>query len=217
MPVNMPHMVYLLKRYRCVCVHLSQSRPHSHVSTTQVGTHRVRSATTYRRSASTALAGTHNPVGADPRSGTGPFPTPRAIVLPVVKFGQSKPDGLGHVDTADIDLMHHQYRDWPASTPPILSRRLVESSMRLFFKMPVIMSRTSLISSLHTLATRTSPPSCSTRTPSSPTPRCLPSGRAPQAKVLGAWFYSSFEHCCAAAHLPGHRRSHVAQCRCQEA
>ena len=34
MPVNMPHMVYLLKRPRgdLVCVHLSQSRPHSHMS-----------------------------------------------------------------------------------------------------------------------------------------------------------------------------------------
>ena len=34
MPVNMPHMVYLLKRHRCnlVCVHPSQSRPNSHMS-----------------------------------------------------------------------------------------------------------------------------------------------------------------------------------------
>ena len=28
----------------------------------------------------------------------------------MVKFGQSKPDGLGYIDTADSDLMHHQYR-----------------------------------------------------------------------------------------------------------
>ena len=28
----------------------------------------------------------------------------------MVKFGQSKPDGLGHIDTVDSDLMHHQYR-----------------------------------------------------------------------------------------------------------
>ena len=48
--------------------------PHPPVCTTQVGTHPVRSATTAIRSASTALAGTHNPVGADPRTGTGPFP-----------------------------------------------------------------------------------------------------------------------------------------------
>ena len=34
MPVSAPHMVYMLKRPRCdlVCVHLSQSRPHSHMS-----------------------------------------------------------------------------------------------------------------------------------------------------------------------------------------
>ena len=110
MPVNMLQMVHLLKRHRCdlVCVQLSQLRP-----TTQVGTHPVhpvRSATTYKRSVSTALAGTHNPVGADPRTGTGTFPKPRALVRPMVKLGQSKPDGLGHIDTADSDLMHHQHR-----------------------------------------------------------------------------------------------------------
>ena len=85
------------------------------VCTTQVGTHPVRSATTAKRSASTALAGTHNPVGSDPRTGTGPFPKPRALVLPMVKFGQSKSDGLGHIDTADSDLMHHQFRLSPSS------------------------------------------------------------------------------------------------------
>ena len=113
MPGNMPHMVYQSKRHWCdlVCVHLSQSRfPQLHVSTTQVATHPVRSATTYKRSASTALAGNHNPVGAVPRAGTGPFPKPRALVRPMVKFGQSKPDGLGCIDTVDSDLMHHQYR-----------------------------------------------------------------------------------------------------------
>ena len=86
------------------------SHPQPHVSTTQVGTHPVRLAGTYKRSASTALAGTHNPVGADPRAGTGPFPLPQALVLPMVKFGQSKLDGLGYIDTVDSDLMHHQYR-----------------------------------------------------------------------------------------------------------
>ena len=28
----------------------------------------------------------------------------------MVKFGQSKPDGLGYIDIVDSDLMHHQYR-----------------------------------------------------------------------------------------------------------
>ena len=80
------------------------------VSTTHVGTPPVRSATSAKRSASTALAGTHNPVGSDPRTGTGPFPKPQASVLPMVKFGQPKSDRLGHIDTADSDLMHHQFR-----------------------------------------------------------------------------------------------------------
>ena len=82
----------------------------SPVSTTLVGTHPVRTATSAKRSASTALAGTHNPVGSDPRTGTGPFPKPRALVLPMVKFGQPKSDRLGHIDTVDSDLMHHQFR-----------------------------------------------------------------------------------------------------------
>ena len=110
MPVNMLHMENLLKRHWCdprLCASFSVTPPQPHVSTTQVGTHPVRSAATYKRSASTAtaLAGTHNPVGADPRAGTGPFPKPRALILPVVKFGQSKPDGHGYIDTADSDLM----------------------------------------------------------------------------------------------------------------
>ena len=70
-----------------LCTSISVTPPQPQVSTTQVGTHPVRSATTYKRSASTALAGTHNPVGADPRAGTGPFPKPRALILPMVKFG----------------------------------------------------------------------------------------------------------------------------------
>ena len=74
---------------------------------------------------------------------------------------------------------------------PTLSPLPVESFMRLF-KKPVIMFRTSPISSWRTPATRTSP-SCSTRTPSSPTLRRLPSGKTPQAKVRGLWSYSSFE------------------------
>ena len=73
-----------------LCTSISVTQPH--VSATQVGTHLVRSATTCKRSASTALAGTHHPVGAYPRAGTGPFPKPRALVLPMVNRGQSKRD-----------------------------------------------------------------------------------------------------------------------------
>ena len=177
----------------------------------------VRSATANKRSASTALAGTRNLVGAVPRAGTGPFPKPRALVLPMVKFGQSKPDLVTLILLTATSYIINTVSQFfigtqaqRAETPPASSRGPVEGSMRLFFKKPVIMFSTSPISLLRILVTRTLP-SCSTRTPLSLTQRCLPSGRAPQAKVLGAWFYLSFEHCCAAPHLPGHQRSHFAQ------
>ena len=62
-----------------------------HVSTTQVGTHTARSSATHQRSASTAPAGTHFAIGADPRAGRGPFPKLRPVVLPMVRFGLPKP------------------------------------------------------------------------------------------------------------------------------
>ena len=136
------------------------------VSTTHVGTHPVRSATTAKRSATTALVGTHNPVGSGPRTGTGPFPKPRALILLMVKFGQPKSDRLGHIDTVDSDIMHRQFRfqSRRAEILPTLSPLPVESFMRLFFKKPVIMFLTSPISSGPTPTTRTSL-SCSTRIP----------------------------------------------------
>ena len=80
-----------------LCTSISVTPPQLPVSTTQVGTHPVRPATTCKRSASTARAGTHNPVCADNRPGTRLFPKPRALVISMVKFGQSKPDKLCHI------------------------------------------------------------------------------------------------------------------------
>ena len=169
------------------------------VSTTHVGTHPVRSATSAKRSASTALAGTHNPVGSDPRTGTGPFPKPRALVLPMVKFGQSKSDRPGHIDTADSDLMHHQFRLSLLQWNPGPARRnptnIVSAACGKFHA--VILQeasdhvRTSPISSWRTPATRTSL-SCSTRIPLSLTQssRSRPTLRA---EVLGVWSCSLFE------------------------
>ena len=216
MPTCALHMVYLLKRHRCdlvyVYIYLSHA-PQPHVSTTQVGTHHARSATTGKRTACTALAGTHNLAFSDSRAGSVPFPKPRALVLPLVHFGQSKPEGHSGLDTADSDLMHHQFRLSLLQWNPRPARRnptnIVSAACGKFHAVilqePVIMFRTSLISSLHTLATRTSP-SCSTRTPSSPTLWLLPSGRAPQAKVREVWSYLSFEAYCDALHFLEHRR-----------
>ena len=208
-PVNTFHMVYLLNPHRCdlVCVLLFQSRSHSHMSVPPTWEHILcAQLLPCKRSASTVLAGTHNPVGADPRAGTDPFPKPRALALPMVKFVQSKPDGQGYIDTADSDLMQTRR----AGTPLTSSRLPVEGSMRLFSKKPVIMFCTSLISSLRTLATRTSP-SCSTRTPSSPTLWCSHTRKTPQVKVRGVWSYSSFDACCDALHFLEHLLFHVAQ------
>ena len=99
-----------------------------------------------------------------------------------------------------VSLFFSGIQDRPAGTPPTLSRLPVESSMRFLFKKPLIMFRTSPISSLRTLTTRTSP-SCSTRTPLSLTLRCLPSRKTPQAKVRGVWSYSSLEAYCDALHF----------------
>ena len=72
---SQPHLLILLLALTCL-LHMvapTISFP-SHalqppVSTTLVGTHPVRSAKSAKRSASTALAGTHNPVGSDPCTG----------------------------------------------------------------------------------------------------------------------------------------------------
>ena len=87
------------------------------------------------------------------------FPKPRALVLPMVKFGQSKSDRLGHIDTVDSDLMHHQLRlsllQWnpgPARRNPAnIVSAAYKKFMRLFFRKRTLATRTSL--------------SCSTRTP----------------------------------------------------
>ena len=110
-----------------------------------------------------------------------------------------------------VYLFFSGIQDRLAGTPPMLSRRHVESSMRLSFKRPVIMSRTSLISSLHALATRTSP-SCSTRTPLSLTLWCLPSRKTPQAKVRGVWSYSSIRGPLRRPSLSGTPNCHILFC-----
>ena len=214
MPVSTPHMENLLKQHWCdlVCVQLSQSRPHNHMSVPPKWEHILCAQLQPTRDVLVLPLREHT-IRADPRAGTGFFPKPRALVLPVVKFGQSKPDGLGYIDTVDSVLMHHQYRlsvlQWnpgPARRNP--TKNIAAAKRKVpygySFKKPVIMSRTSLISSLHALATRTSP-CCSTRTPSNPTLWFSPTRRTPRAKVRGVWPYSSFEAYCDAIHILVHR------------
>ena len=169
----------------CTQSSTSAPSPQPHVRTIQVGTHADSSTATCKRSA-------------DPRARRVPFPKPHAMVSPW-SIWPTKPDGsdtliLRTVTSCIINTVSQHFSGTQAQragTPTRSSQRLADGSMRLLFKKPVITFPTSPISSLRTLATRTSP-SCSTRTPSSPTLRFSPSTKTPQAKVRWAWSYSSF-------------------------
>ena len=195
-----------------LCSAISVTPPQPPVCTIHVGTHPVRSATTCKRSASIALAGTHNTVDTDPRAGTGPFPKPRALVLPMVNFGQSR---HGYIDTADSDLMHHQFRLSLLQWNPGPARRnptnIVSAACGKFHA--VILQEASdhvpRISDQPTAYTgNTDLAILLNKDTFEPDPI---SRKTPQAKARGVWFYSSFEDCCAAPHFPGHQRSHFAQ------
>ena len=105
-----------------------------------MGTHHARPATLGKKSASTALAGTHNFANTDSLAGIGPFPKPRALVLPLVHFGQSKKNMEGQLNGIHA---------WRATILPTLIPQFVENSMRLFFEKLVIMFRTSPINGEH--------------------------------------------------------------------
>ena len=110
MPVKMPHIVCLLKRHLCdlVCVQLSQLRSHSHMS---VREHILCAQLLPAREVQVP-----------------PLREPTILLVQILvqelvlflnhepwfllwsNSVKSKPDGLGHIDTADSDLMHHQYR-----------------------------------------------------------------------------------------------------------
>ena len=130
---------------------------------------------------STAQAGNHHAIGADPRAGRGLFPKPRALVLSMVKFGQAKPDGLGHIDTADSEWNPDPSRRNPTN---IIAATCGRFHAVKNFKKPVITFLTSPITSLRSLATRTSP-SCSTRTPLSQILRFSPPRKLRPAKIHG--------------------------------
>ena len=92
------------------------------VSTTHVGTHPVRPAGA-KRSASTAHAGTHNSTGSCRRTDAVLFPKPKAVILPMVNFGQPNFSGPSPITTADSDIMHHQFRLSLQQWNPGLARR----------------------------------------------------------------------------------------------
>ena len=140
---------------------------HPQVSTTQVGTQHspffnyLQKEYWYRPCGSSLCY-------RDPRVGRGPFPKPRPVVLPVVRFGLPKPVGLGHIHSTDSDLMHHQYRLSILQWNPSPARRHPTKINSKSCTKPVITSPTSRTNSQRTRVIRTSP-SCSTGTLLSPT------------------------------------------------
>ena len=85
MPVNILHMVYLLKRHRCdlVCVQLSQLRPHSHMSVPPMWEHILCAQLLPTREVQVPPLRERTILSVQILvAGTGPFHKPRALVLP---------------------------------------------------------------------------------------------------------------------------------------
>ena len=217
MPTCALHMAYLLKRHRCdlVCVQLLQSRPHSHMSVPTMWEHIVHDQLQLVREVLV-------PPLREPTillvlilvQEQVPFPNHGHWFFPWSNLGNPSPTDLVTLTqlTAISCIINsvfpfNRIQAWRAEILPTLSPLPVESSMRLFFRKPVIMFRTSPISSWRTLATRTSL-SCSTRTPLSLTLWCLPSRKTSQPKVRGVWSYSSFVASCDALLSLVHRLLH---------
>ena len=185
-------------------------------STTNVGTHPVRPAGA-KRSAGTAHTGNHNSIGPCPCTEVTPFPKPNAVVLPMVNFGHSKTCSPSPIATADSDIMHHQFRLSLLQWNPGPARRnptnIVSAACGKFHA--VILqeasdtSRTSLITSEHTLTTRILP-FCSTRTPLSQT-LLLPRLRSTlRARIRGSRCCSLSGLCFVVPLFLAHLQSHFA-------
>ena len=183
------------------------------VSTTHVETHPVRTASSAKRSASTAYAGTHTSNGTCSRTEAALFPKPKAVILPMVNFGHPLSNGSGPIATAISCIINFAFPSCSgiqarrAKILPILSLLPAVGSMQSFSRKPATMSRTSLITSEHTPTTRTLP-FCSTRTPLSQTLLFSRSRLTLRAKILGAWCYSLFAPCSDVLPLLEHLQSH---------
>ena len=194
---------------------LAQQPP---VCTTHVGTHPVPTALSAKRSASTALAGTHNPIGSNLRTDAGPFPNQGQWFFPWSVLDNPSPTDLVPLPqlTAKSRTINSAFSFFSgiqarrAEILPTSSLPPVVGFMQLSFRKPATMSRASLITSEHTPTTWTLL-SCSTRTPLSQTPQSSRSRPTPRAKIRGAWYYSSFAPCCVARLFPAHLQSHFAR------
>ena len=111
-PTCAPHMAHLLIRYGCDpgYVQLSQSRPHSLLLVPSTWEHTLCAQPIPAREVLVLLWRERTILLLQILvQGLALFLN-RALVLPLVHFGQSKPEGHGGIDTADSDLMHHQFR-----------------------------------------------------------------------------------------------------------
>ena len=187
------------------------------VSTTQVGTHPVRTATSAKRSASTALAGTLNPIGSNLRTDAGLFPKPRAVVLPMVSSGQPKSNRLDPIATVDSDLMHHQFRlsllQWNPGTARRNPTNIVSAACGKFHAVilqeasdhvPHISDQFRVYTDNMDLAVLLN------KDTFEPDPTVLTiQGRLHEQKYVGPWHYSSFEGLLRRPSLFWHTDSHI--------
>ena len=162
--------------------------------------------------------GTHNPVDADHRAGTGPFPKPRALILPFVNFGQSKPEGHGYIDTADSGLMHHQYRLSLLQWNPGPARRnptdIVSAACGKFHA--VVLQEASdhvphISDQFMAYTGNTDLAFLLNKDTFEPDPIVLTYKVDSTSKSTWVWFYSSFEVSCGALLFLDHRLLHFAQ------
>ena len=166
----------------------------------------------------TALGETHNPIGSNLRTDTGLFSKPRAVVLPMVSFGQPKTNRLGPIARVDSDLMHHQFRLSLLQWNPGPARRnptnIVSAACGKFHAVilqeasdhvPHISDQFRVYTDNMDLAILLN------KDTFEPDPTVLTFKADSTSKSTGAWYYSSFEACCAARLFLAHLQSHFAR------
>ena len=222
MPTCAPHIVYLLKRHQCdlVCVHLSQSRSHSHMSVPSKWEHILCAQPLPTREVQ--VPPLREPTILLVQSLVQElvlFLSREPLFFPLSNLGNPNLMGTVTFDTVDSDLMHHQYRLSVLQWNPGPARRHPTNSIAAAcgkFHAVILQEASDHVPHISDQFIahigNTDLAFLLNKDTFEPDPTVLAFRRAPQAKVLGAWFYSSFEHCCDALHFLEHRQLHFALC-----